>query len=160
MVIATQRLRLVRLTAGTAAAIMDGQRPAGANWAEGYPADSTLVAAAMLVTAAAEGRDLGPWTVYQVVRAADDRVLAGIGFFEPPDADGVVHIGFSETAEARAGDALPEAVAALAAFAAEQPGVRAVRADTAPTNRRAVAVLEAAGMRQIGADHRLIYFEA
>ena len=157
--IATERLRIVRLPLDAAEAIVEGRCPEGANWADGYPADSTLVAAAMLVTAAAENRDLGPWTAYQAVRAADGCVVAGLGFLEPPDADGVVHIGFSETQAARAGDLLPEAIAALAAWAKDQPEVTRVLADAAPTNRRAITLFEAAGMRQVGADHRLLYFE-
>lgn len=160
MEVATSRLRIVRLSTEAADAILHGERPAGADWAEGYPADSTLVAAGIVVTAAREGHDLGPWTIYQVIRAADGRVLAGLGFLGPPDADGAVHIGFSETREARAEGAVAEAVAALAAWAVKHPDVTMVRADTAVTNVRAVQVLEAAGMRRVHTDGALHHYVA
>jgi len=157
--IGTPRLRVVPLSLDHAEAILDGRRPDGANWADGYPTDSSLVAAGYAVTAAAEGHELGPWTVYQVIRRSDDRVLAGMGFFGPP-AGGAVHVGFSESDEARADGATPEALSALIAFARRQAGVERVCADTAVTNRRVAEVLEGAGMRRTGSDGELVFYEA
>lgn len=157
--IATARLRVVPLSLDEAEAMLEGRRPEGANWAEGYPTDSSLVAAGYAVTAAAEGHDLGPWTVYQAIRRVDGRVLAGMGFFAPP-AGGSVHVGFSESEEARACGSTAEALEALIAFARRQPGVERVCADTATTNRRVVTVLEAAGMRRTRSDGELVFYEA
>src|SRR4051794_24294275 len=97
----TPRLRIRRLSVEHAEAILHGTVPPGVLWADGYPADTTLVAAGIVVTAAREGRNLGPWTAYQIERREDGAVIAGIGFFDPPDDDGIVRIGWSETPDAR-----------------------------------------------------------
>ncbi len=156
----TSRLRLVVLPLDEAAAMLDGLRAVGDRWTPGYPTDSNLVAAGYVVTAAAEGQDLGPWTIYQLVRKEDDRVVGGLGFFGPPDVAGDVQIGFSEPPELRVAGYAAEGLRALIAFAKGRPEVRRVLADTAATNRRVNVVLEAAGMRQFGSDGQLVFYEA
>lgn len=136
-----------------AAAIMDGVRPEGADWADGYPAESTLVAAALLIVADRDGRDLGPWGVFQVVR--DGRVVGGMGFIEGPDADGAVHIGFSQTDEA--GEDVVIALRQLIAHA-RRHGATLIRAEAGEP--RQIEALLAAGMREVGLDHGVHLFEA
>jgi RimJ/RimL family protein N-acetyltransferase len=150
--IVTERLRLVSLSPDDAQAMLEGRTPDGADWAPGYPADGTLVAAAMIV--AAEGT-LEPWTMFQATR--DGRVVCGLGFIEGPDADGAVRIGFSETAESRAAGYTAEALAALVSFAHAQ-GATAVRADTADPRR--ASVLREAGLEQVAVCGGLVQFAA
>ncbi len=156
----TPRLRLVALALDEAAAMLDGLRPDRDRWTPGYPTGSNLVAAGYVVTAAAQGYDLGPWTVYQLVRKQDGRVVGGLGFFGPPDDAGDVDVGFSEPPELRAEGYAAEGLRALIAYAKAQPEVRRVLADTAVTNRRVNTVLAAAGMRRSGSDGRLVFYEA
>src|SRR3954451_15473889 len=92
--IETSRLRLGPLSLGDAAAMVNGHQPEDARWVAGYPTDGTLVAAGLVVTAEAEGRPLGPWTTYQMVRSADGSVIGDCGFLGPPDAQGHVHVGY------------------------------------------------------------------
>lgn len=151
----THRLRLVPLSVADAATMLDGGVPAGARWAEGYPADSTLIAAAIVVTSAREGRDLGPWAIFQVLR--DGVVVGGMGFIEGPDATGAVRIGFSETAQARAAGCAAEGLTALIAYAREH-GATLVRAEAG--HPRLAEVFAAAGMRATGEDDGVVHFEA
>jgi RimJ/RimL family protein N-acetyltransferase len=157
--IETQRLRLVPLELPCAAAMVNGHRPLGARWADGYPTDGTLVAAGFVVTAEAEGRPLGPWGVYQIERRSDGLVLGDCGFLGPPDEHGWVHAGYAvaDTLEHR-GLAI-EAFAALIRWARAQPDCTRVLADAACTNLDAIQVMEGAGMRRAGSDGSLVYYE-
>src|SRR3954469_14815232 len=92
--IETPRLRLVPLSLPDAAALVNGHQPDTARWADGYPTDGTLVAAGFVVTAEAEGRPLGPWGTYQIVRRSDGVVVGDCGFLSAPDSHGFVHVGY------------------------------------------------------------------
>jgi RimJ/RimL family protein N-acetyltransferase len=149
-VIDTERLRLVRMTAEEAESILAGHR--SECYADGYPSDGTLVAAAIVLKS---GDELGPWTMYQARTREGDRVVAGLGFIDPPDAEGRVRVGFSETAEAQAEGYAAEALAALIAFAHER-GAKVV-ADTA--DARVAEVFSDAGMSPVGICGGLRQFE-
>src|SRR3954453_752086 len=92
--IETQRLWLGPLSLGDPATIVNGHQPDTARWADGYPTDGTLVAAGFVVTAEAEGRPLGPWGTYQMVRRSDATVIGDCGFICPPDARGHIHVSY------------------------------------------------------------------
>jgi RimJ/RimL family protein N-acetyltransferase len=158
--IETSRLRLVPLSLGDAAALVNGHRPPDARWAEGYPTDGTLVAAGLVIAAEAEGRPLGPWTIYQIVRRTDGVVVGGCGFLEPPDAHGHVHVGFGVAPGERGRGYAGEALRALIEWARRRPEVTRVLADAAATNLDSIAVMEAAGMRRAGSDGQLVLYEA
>jgi RimJ/RimL family protein N-acetyltransferase len=151
-VLETERLRVIPLSVEEAEAIVAGRRRDA--YAEGYPADGTLVAAAIVI--ATKG-SLGPWTMYQVRQRSDDRVVAGMGFVDPPDAEGRVRIGFSETEEAREHEYAAEALGALIAHAHDS-GATKVTVDTA--DPRHAEVYMAAGMQQVSVCGGLRHFEA
>jgi RimJ/RimL family protein N-acetyltransferase len=157
--IETQRLRLVPLDLQDATALVNGHRPEGARWAEGYPTDGTLVAAGVVVTAQAEGHPLGPWGVYQLVRRGDDVIVGDCSVLGPPDHHGWVHIAHAVASLEEHTDLAIEALAALIAWAKTQPGVTRVLADAACTNLTSIRVMEGAGMRRAGSDGSLVYYE-
>ena len=159
--IETPRLRLPCLCREDAEAIVHGLRPLEDRWAADYPTDASLVAAGLVVTAAAERRELGAFGPRQIVRRSDGVAIGGCGFVSGgPGPDGSVHIAFSIVDEhARAGYA-EEAVHALVTYARTLPGVRRVLAETAATNDAAVDVYETAGMRRAAAEDGLVLFEA
>ena len=69
-------------------------------------------------------------------------VVAGGGYFGPPNADGVVELGYSVCPEWRGQGYATEIASALASHAALQPGVARVIAHTSAENRASVRVLE------------------
>jgi len=158
--IETQRLRLVPLSLGDAAAMVNGHRPDAIRWAQGYPTDGTLVAAGLVVTAEAEGRPLGPWTTYQMHRRSDGIVIGDCGFLGPPDAQGRVQLGYGVCEPERGHGFAVEALIALIAWARSHPEITRVLADTACTNLPSIAVMEAAGMRRAGSDGQIVLYEA
>jgi RimJ/RimL family protein N-acetyltransferase len=155
----TQHLRLVPLDLPCAAAMVNGHRPVGARWADGYPTDGTLVAAGLVVTAEAEDRPLGAWGVYQVIRRSDGVAIGDCGFLGPPDHRGWVHAGFTVADPVGHRPLATEAFRALIAWAREQPGCTRVMADAACTNLDSLAVMDGAGMRRAGSDGSLVYYE-
>jgi RimJ/RimL family protein N-acetyltransferase len=158
--IEAQRLQLVPLTLADAAALVNGHQPETVRWAEGYPTDGTLVAAGFVVTAEAEGRALGPWGTYQIVRSSDGVVIGDCGFLGPPDHHGWVHVGYGVVEGERHQGYATEALTALIAWAKDRPEATRVLADTACTNLASIRVMEGAGMRRAGSDGDLVYFEA
>jgi RimJ/RimL family protein N-acetyltransferase len=157
----TPRLRIVPIPYEDAEAMLHGRRPAEDRWAPDYPTDSTLVAAGVVVTAVAEGRDLGPFGSYQIIRRADEMAVGGCGFvLGGPDEHGCVQVSFSLVGSAEGHGLAPEAMEALIAFAKELPGVRRVVAETAQTNTAGLEVYEQAGMRLAGWDGELVLLEA
>jgi RimJ/RimL family protein N-acetyltransferase len=157
--IETHSLRLVPLDLPDAAAMVNGHRPVGARWADGYPTDATLVAAGLVVTAAAEGRPLAEWGAYQIVRRSDGVVIGDCGFLGPPDHHGWVHAGHVVVEAETEGDSAVEAFGALIAWAKARPGVTRVMADAACTHHASIRVMEGAGMRRAGSDGQLVYYE-
>lgn len=155
--IETERLRLVPLSLADAMAMVNGVRPDGARWIDGYPLEGTLVAAGMVVTAEAEGRPLGIWRNHQVVRREDETVIGDCGFDGPPDADGDVHLGCALCAGAQRNGFAREAVAAMLAWAHRQPAVRHVLAEA--STPEAKRLLRAAGMQAYDERARLVYFQ-
>jgi RimJ/RimL family protein N-acetyltransferase len=156
----TPRLRIVPLQLDEALAMVHGQRPVEERWAPDYPTDASLVAASLVVTAEAEGRPLGSWGAYQIVRRADGKVVGGVGFpIGGPDPQGRVLMGFSIVESAAGESYAAEALRAVIAWAKAQPGVTRVLAETAATNTRGVDVYEQAGMRRAGSDGQLVFFE-
>lgn len=160
VVIRTARLELTPLDVASARALVDTGEVGGRRRAEGYPTDSTLVAASMVVTAAAAGRDLGPFTTYQIVRQSDATIIGDCGFHGPPDENGSVVIGYGIAESASGHGFASEALEALIGFALLQSGVKRVVADTTRSNYASRRVMEKAGMRLVRADGELLVFEA
>ena len=159
-ILRTHRLELAPLDVADAERLIETGRPPGRRSAPGYPMDATLVAAGIVATAAAEHRELGPFTTYQIVRQLDGAVIGDCGFHGIPDDGEMVEIGYSIAASARGRGYATEAVEALIGFALLQRGVRRVRAETTRANPASRRVLEKAGMRLTGADGELLVYEA
>jgi len=106
----------------------------------------------------------GWWCWYFVLLegATGHRVLIGDGGFKgPPDADGMVEIGYSVLQSYRNRGYATEAVKALAEWASEHPEVRGIVAETKRTNTGSIRVLEKNGFTQVepGSEQDLIRFE-
>jgi ribosomal-protein-alanine N-acetyltransferase len=105
------------------------------------------------------------WYGWYAVRHADAaapaELVAGGGYFGPPNADGVVELGYSVCPEWQGQGYATELVTSLAAHAAAQPGVNRVIAHTTAENPASVRVLEHSGFaaRGAGAEAGTLRFE-
>ena len=157
-VLHTARLDLVLLDPAAARALADGFNHDGNPWAAGYPLASTLLRAELTAAAAAHRRPLGGFGSYEVIRRADGQVIGDAGFMGPPDATGAVSVGCAITEDARGQGYATEALAALLAWAREQPDLTCVLADTTRANLASQRLLERVGLHRIGEDGELIYY--
>jgi RimJ/RimL family protein N-acetyltransferase len=138
-VIDTARLTLASLDRETAQAIADGDR-AGRAWHEQFPREDDL-----------DG--VGGWLshgdpvfgTFVIVEKASGEAVGTIGFFGPPDEDGMVMVGYGLVEPARGHGYATEALQALIAYAAAQPAAKRMVADTEKDNEASQRVLHKAG---------------
>lgn len=95
------------------------------------------------------------WWMYYFVRKATlavDPLMLGCGGYKgPPSADGTVEIGYSIVPEERCRGYATEAARGLIHHAFEDDAVRQVIAETLPSLRASIRVLEKCGFRLAGA---------
>jgi RimJ/RimL family protein N-acetyltransferase len=157
-VLRTERLDLLLLDTPAARRLVTCTRRDGEAWAPGYPLGSSLLGAELTLAAAAKGQPLGSFGSYQVLRRADATVIGDAGFMGPPDATGAVSVGCAITDDARRRGYATEALAALLAWARDQPGLTCVLADTTRTNVASQRLLDRVGMLRVGEDGELLYY--
>ena len=93
---------------------------------------------------------MAPW-VTGVLWDRDRRLAVGrAGFHGPPDARGMVEIGYAVLPEHRRRGYGRAALAALLDRARREPGVRVVRLSIAPDNAASHAVARPFGFRVVG----------
>jgi RimJ/RimL family protein N-acetyltransferase len=91
-----------------------------------------------------------PWLVRAVVGEPAGAVVGHAGFHGPPNASGMVEIGYAILPEYRRQGYGKAAVAALLREAAAVPEVRTVRASISPDNAASLALARASGFAQVG----------
>lgn len=92
------------------------------------------------------------WGIWVIIDRAEALVVGDAGFHGPPSEDGSVELGFSVVPRHRRRGHASAAAAALATWAADQPGVAAVVAGCDPQNEASARTLARAGFRQTGRD--------
>jgi RimJ/RimL family protein N-acetyltransferase len=91
-----------------------------------------------------------PFGAWAIVELASSTVVGDIGFHGPPDANGVVEIGYSIVPSRRRRGYAVEAASALIAWAMTQEGVRGIVAGSAPDNAASIATLVRLGFQRAG----------
>ncbi|MGP8297020.1 GNAT family N-acetyltransferase [Streptomyces inhibens] len=152
------RVSLRALLPTAAARVADGE-PAGFDWIDGAPPETTQGGASIAVRAAAAGSYRPGWGVFVLTDAAAGTALGSIGFHGPPDDTGFVEIGYDLSPSARGAGWATEAARLLAGWAAAHPEVRTVCALTEPENVPSQRVLERAGFRFVGEREGLRAYE-
>ena len=92
---------------------------------------------------------LGWWT-YLFIHAADNRLIGLGGFKGPPDAEGMVEIGYAIAPAYRGRGLATEAASGMMKYAFAHPEVNRVDAHTLPERNASVRVLERVGMKYVG----------
>lgn len=137
-------------------ALLQGLQDPDRPWADGYPLDESLVAAAMVQERrrdSSPGRDVGPWTQYQLILADEGVVVGDFTFLEQPGAlDRVALITFSIAPQRRGNKYATEAVREIVAWAKGRSDIRGLRADTDLVNPASHQVLRSAGLSVVQDD--------
>ena len=97
-----------------------------------------------------EDPSTNPWLVRLAVLRESGTVVGLVGFHAPPDADGMVEIGYRVLPAYRLRGYAREMAATMWAYAARHPSVRVLRASVAPDNAGSRAIIEGAGFVQVG----------
>jgi RimJ/RimL family protein N-acetyltransferase len=90
------------------------------------------------------------WLIRAMVLRSQAEVVGDIGFHAPPDANGMIEIGYSVAQPWRGHGLATEAALALSSWAATQPGVRRLRASIAPDNVASLRVAARLGLVEVG----------
>lgn len=138
-VISTDRLDLRVFTSSTAAAVASGT-PRDQDWADGFPREDDQDAARMYLRA--PHAVFGSWFITE---RATGQVIGTIGFFGPPDAEGLVMVGYGLVEQARQRGYATEALRALVGYALVHRDVRQLAADCDLENVASHRVLLKAG---------------
>ena len=154
----TERLLLPPLTVVEASAILDDRRN-GRDWSPGYPTEGDRETAWLLLQRPPKDARAVAFGLRQIVLRESGAAIGGIGFFGPPDEHGDVSLGYGIAVEARNQGLTTEALRAMLAFAASDPAVHRVLADTDHDNLASQRVLEKAGFRRTHSDDALHYYE-
>ncbi|MGK5642238.1 GNAT family N-acetyltransferase [Streptomyces sp. URMC 126] len=154
----TARLILHSLTVPEAENIAAERPERLPHWVPGYPEEDDVRASLRFLEAVAEygpGRHPG---AYEIRSREDGRVVGGLDFHGPADEDGAVVVGYgllpAERGKGYASEALRAALAA-----ARARGIRRVKGDADHDNVPSHRVMTAAGMRKVGEDEKVTYYE-
>ncbi len=90
------------------------------------------------------------WLVRAVVDSSSGAVVGHAGFHGPPDAHGMVEIGYTIEPACRRRGYARATVAALIDYVASEPGVTTVRASISPDNIASLATIRPFGFVKIG----------
>ena len=154
----TERLVLHPLTPAEAERVASGRPAAGDRWAPGYPTAVDVSGATAFVHACRTTGDPRPFGDYEIRRRSDGLAIGGTGFNREPDAEGTVTIGYGLIAGERGKGYAAEALRGLLCFAREC-GLAVVKGDADLGNIASQRVMLAVGMRYVGEDERVRYYE-
>ena len=149
------RLRLVPTSADLVRAELAGGlavaigTPLAADWPPEHWDEGVL---RWLLNAAAQPGFDPAWTGYYIVlrEPAPGLVVGTAGFKSPPDAHGVIELGYGVVPSHQRRGIASEAVCAMIAYAWEHPRVTRVDAETFPHLVPSLGVMRACGMTFIG----------
>ncbi|MFE2012509.1 GNAT family N-acetyltransferase [Streptomyces sp. NPDC059491] len=153
--VATGRLLLCPLSVEGAERVVAREAGGEDRWAEGYPGDGDVRSATGFLRGVAERGDPGVFRPYEI--RVDGVTVGGIGFHGPPDATGVVTVGYGLLPAARGKGYASEALRALLEVA-RVAGVAGVKGDADLDNAASHRVMEAAGMPCVAVSETLRHF--
>jgi RimJ/RimL family protein N-acetyltransferase len=134
-------VRLERMTAAMAAALLEGKRPSDIPLAEDYPTEFSRGVA----TQVANGSDLGPYVIYP---SAESVVIGDIG--GAFTGEGTVEIGYAVVQSRRGRGLATEAVRELLDIIRKRSDVERIVAHTPLDRPESARVLEKAGFSLVG----------
>jgi ribosomal-protein-alanine N-acetyltransferase len=152
-VIVTSRMQLVRSSPAHLQALMAGdeqfERQFGQRVIGGF--FDFPKALEFSLRQMAEGGDQADWWAPFLILHTADRAVIGMGGYKgPPDAAGVVEIGYGIAPDYRGRGLATEAAQALTAEAWRMPDITVVRAHTLPVLNASARVLEKSGFHRAG----------
>jgi RimJ/RimL family protein N-acetyltransferase len=148
--VVTPRLRLEVLDADAVLALADGRSLSQLGHDDPYAVlDSSAHVVRLRAAQLRENPEHAVWLLRLVVERSSGTAIGYVNFHAPPDADGMVEIGYQIVPAARRRGYATEAAHAMWAWAARH-GARVLRASVAPHNEPSLALVARAGFVQVG----------
>jgi ribosomal-protein-alanine N-acetyltransferase len=148
----TDRLILRPMPPGAAARLPHDRAAAleriGASLDDEWPLPDILELMPLFAGRSEAEAAFGAWVM---IETESNTVVGDIGFIRPPDDAGEIEVGYSVVPSRRRRGYATEALAALADWAFDQPGVSAILAGTDPDSDTSQRVLRSAGFEVTGA---------
>ncbi|MEU3600812.1 GNAT family N-acetyltransferase [Streptomyces sp. NPDC006798] len=155
----TERLLLHPFTPEEAELLAEGATPSGALWAPGYPMDDDRAAARRFLTTHTRAAPGSPHPgAFEIRLRSGGQAIGGVDFHGPADGNGDVTVGYGLIPSARGRGYASEALRAALAHA-RSLGISRVKGDADHANIASQKVMAAVGMRLVGEDHRVRYYE-
>ncbi|MFE0422412.1 GNAT family N-acetyltransferase [Streptomyces sp. NPDC058953] len=155
----TERLVLHPLTPDEAGRLAEGVPAADAPWGPGYPMDDDRAAARRFLATHTRATPGSPHPgAFEIRLRSDGRAIGGVDFHGPADETGGATVGYGLIPSARGRGYATEALRAVLAHA-RAIGISRVKGDADHANIASQQVMTAAGMRLVGEDHRVRYYE-
>jgi ribosomal-protein-alanine N-acetyltransferase len=150
-----QHVRFVELPSTALTALVDGDLPAasasaGVTLTEYFVTDQARRLWRRRVDQVAADPDSAQWIARAVVAEPDGVVIGHAGFHGPPDAAGMVEIGYSVAPDFRRQGYARAILAKLLHRAADEPAVTTVRATIRPDNAASLATISGFGFVKVG----------
>jgi RimJ/RimL family protein N-acetyltransferase len=157
-IIETQRLRLMAGTVASTRAAAEDDRKAfsselRATVPKEWPPELLADAQEFFAKSVADAPEKNTWWIWYLVLKtpeAGDTLIGNAGFKGPPNDDGMVEIGYAVLDAFQSKGFATEATQALFEWAAKQPGVKSVIAETFPHLSASIRVMEKCGMTLLG----------
>jgi [ribosomal protein S5]-alanine N-acetyltransferase len=148
-------VRFVRLPVEALNALLDddletARKITGVELSEWFLSDEVTWLWRMRVDQIAADPPAADWIVRAAVSVPDEVVIGAGGFHGPPDAYGMVEIGYSTDPLFRRRGYAKAMVAELLRWAAGEPAAITVRASISPTNHASLATIAGFGFRHVG----------
>ena len=123
---------------------------------EEWPLPDLLDVLPVQASSSPEDERYGVWVI---VERESSTVVGDIGFFGPPDAAGVLEVGYSIVPDRRRRGYASEAASALVTWALDQPGVEKIVAACDADNAASLLTLDRVGFRQTGEADGHVHWE-
>lgn len=91
-----------------------------------------------------------PWLIRLAVLRETGEIVGYGNFHAPPDAEGMVEIGYEIVESHRGRGYATEVARTMWSYAASHPAVRTLRATVGPDNAASIAIIERAGLVHVG----------
>lgn len=154
---ASPSISLHLFSAVDAARVLAGTRRPDEVWARDYPLFDEVDFLQALLLDRANGRDPGPFGMYQVRLIGSGVVIGGAAFFGPPDEFEAVEIMFGIVPDHVGNNYASQAVSRLVDIARDN-GARYAIASTEVTNLAAQKAMLNGGLSEIVRDDRIVHF--
>jgi RimJ/RimL family protein N-acetyltransferase len=150
-----KQIRFVELSGTTMAALLaddlaGASREAGIELGELFVNDQSKWLWNYRIKQIEDDPEAARWIVRAAVAEPEAVVIGHAGYHGPPDANGMVEVGYTVDSQYRRQGYAKAILTALIERAAAEPGVRVVRASISPTNAASLATIAGFGFLEAG----------